>query len=110
MITYNVVRNGNEVVDMFSKARFGVESEAHAHDRADELRDQQPHAEFHISVSVPKIRITLSTGEVLEQNITDPEIDIFDNEISGLFYSDARDYTSFRFIESNQVSNVEYIA
>ncbi|MFV9074461.1 hypothetical protein ABQ359_22295 [Serratia fonticola] len=110
MITYNVVRNGNEVVEMFSKARFGVDAEAHAHDRADELRDQQPHAEFHISVSVPKIRITLSTGEVLEQNITDPEIDIFDNEISGLFYSDARGYTSFRFIESNQVSNVEFIA
>lgn len=110
MITYNVVRNGKQVVDMFSKARFGVDAEAHAHDRADELRDQQPHAEFHISVSVPKMRITLNTGEVLEQNITDQEIDVDYGAVSGLFFSNVLDYTSYRLIQADQVSNVEYLS
>lgn len=110
MITFNVVRNGNEVVDMFSKARFGTDAEAFAHDRADELREQQPRADFHISVSVPKLRIILNSGETLEQNICDPEIDVDYDLISGLFFSDMLDYTSFRYIRPDQVSNVEFIA
>jgi hypothetical protein len=110
MITYNVVRNGSEVVDMFSKARFGLDAEAYAHDRADELREQQLEADFHISVSVPKVQITLLSGEKLEQYIGDSESEVYETELSGVFYSDFLDFSSFRRITPDLISNIEYIA